>query len=96
MSNHRDDGSSESASAQASKTSLSEDAAHEARLERKTMFKLDLLLVSSMSILYLVAFLDRTNIGNARVAGLQEDLGINDHQYQTGTSMILARFPRRC
>ena len=27
---------------------------------------------------------NRSNIGNARVAGLQADLGLSDHQYQTG------------
>lgn len=37
-----------------------------------------------MSILYLAAFIDRSNIGNARVAGLQIDLSISDNQYQPG------------
>lgn len=56
------------------------------KMERKAVLKLDLLLVSLMCSLYLLAFLDRANIGNARVAGLQTDLGISDHQYQIGTS----------
>jgi hypothetical protein len=70
--------------AHASKTGGVEDAANLTRLERRTVTKLDLLLVPSMSILYLCAFLDRSNIGNARVAGLQTDLALSDHQYQTG------------
>jgi hypothetical protein len=56
------------------------------KMERKAVLKLDLLLVSLMSSLYLLAFLDRANIGNARIAGLQTDLGISDHQYQIGIS----------
>ncbi|KAK3381539.1 major facilitator superfamily domain-containing protein [Podospora didyma] len=32
--------------------------------------------------LYLVAFLDRSNIGNAKTAGMSADLGINDMQFQ--------------
>ena len=56
------------------------------KMERKALLKLDLLLVSLMCSLYLLAFLDRANIGNARVAGLQTALGISDHQYQIGTS----------
>jgi len=56
------------------------------KMERKALLKLDLLLVSLMCSLYLLAFLDRANIGNARVAGLQTDLDISDHQYQIGTS----------
>lgn len=35
---------------------------------------------------YLLAFLDRSNIGNARVAGLQKNLKMTDIQYQTGKS----------
>ncbi|EEB90977.1 hypothetical protein MPER_10743, partial [Moniliophthora perniciosa FA553] len=31
---------------------------------------------------YLLSFLDRANIGNARVAGLQKALNMTDHQYQ--------------
>jgi hypothetical protein len=87
MRDYRGDVASDGASARASKMS-SEDTADHTRLERKTVTKLDLLLVPSMSILYLLAFLDRTNVGNARVAGLQSELGITDHQYQTGKLAI--------
>ena len=79
---HNDD------TAHAGKTGEVENAANLDRLERKTVTKLDLLLVPSMSILYLCAFLDRSNIGNARVAGLQTDLKITDIQYQTGWFVI--------
>lgn len=57
-----------------------------AKLESQTVFRLDILLVPMMCAIYLLAFLDRANIGNARIAGLQEDLGLTDRQYQTGTS----------
>jgi hypothetical protein len=83
MSDYHDDYASQSGSTRASKTATAEDTANRTRLERKAVTKLDLLLVSSMSILYLAAFLDRTNIGSARVAGLQTDLEISDHQFQT-------------
>ena len=43
-----------------------------------------------MAARYLLAFLDRSNIGNARVAGLQKDLKMTDIQYQTG--MYFQRF----
>ena len=84
MSSYHDDSASQSEPTRASKTATAEDAANRTRLERKAVTKLDLLLVPSMSILYLAAFLDRTNVGNARVAGLQEELSISDRQYQTG------------
>jgi len=53
-------------------------------LDKQTLLRLDLLLVPLMCSMYLLAFLDRANIGNARVAGLQKDLRITDTQYQTG------------
>ncbi|PAV20618.1 MFS general substrate transporter [Pyrrhoderma noxium] len=50
--------------------------------ERRIVRKLDYCLIPLMTIFYLLSFLDRANIGNARVAGLQKDLGLTDRQYQ--------------
>ena len=61
-----------------------EESKFDRKLEGKTLLKLDLLLIPMMCGIYLLAFLDRSNIGNARVAGLQEDLGLTDNQYKTG------------
>lgn len=38
-----------------------------AKLDRKLVLKLDLILVPIVAMFYLLAFLDRANIGNARV-----------------------------
>lgn len=57
----------------------------DARLDRIVLLKLDLLLMPVMSIIFIFLFLDRANIGNARVAGLQKDLQVTDMQYQLGT-----------
>ena len=38
-----------------------------ASYDRKVLFKLDVVIVPMMAMLYLIAFLDRANIGNARV-----------------------------
>jgi len=51
-------------------------------IERRLLFKLDLRITSLMTLFYLLSFLDRGNIGNARVAGLQADLMMSDYQYQ--------------
>ncbi|KAJ2931861.1 hypothetical protein H1R20_g5229, partial [Candolleomyces eurysporus] len=47
---------------------------------------------------YLLSFLDRTNLGNARVAGLQHDLHLTNHQYSIALTVtyipyILAELP---
>lgn len=47
------------------------------------MTKIDLRVVPVLSVLYLLAFLDRTNVANAAVFGLAEDLKLVGHQYQT-------------
>ncbi|KAI1748610.1 major facilitator superfamily domain-containing protein [Xylaria castorea] len=51
-------------------------------LERRVVRKIDLHLIPLVMSLYLVAFLDRSNIGNAQVAGMGRDLGLSDDQYQ--------------
>jgi len=43
--------------------------------------KLDYRLVPIWSLLYLFSFLDRSNIGNARVAGLEHDLNLTGTQF---------------
>ncbi|GAP88357.1 putative mfs transporter [Rosellinia necatrix] len=51
-------------------------------LERRVVRKIDLHLIPLVTALYLVAFLDRSNIGNAQLAGMGKDLGLSDAQYQ--------------
>ncbi|PKS10373.1 hypothetical protein jhhlp_002124 [Lomentospora prolificans] len=48
---------------------------------RKLVRKLDLHLLPWLCILYLLAFLDRANIGNAKIAGLTHDLGLSVSQF---------------
>lgn len=52
-----------------------------ARIDRQLVWKLDLVMIPWLSLLYLLAFLDRTNIGNAKIAGLNDDLNMNTQQY---------------
>lgn len=48
----------------------------------------DLRLVPWLALLYLLSFLDRSNIGNANLFGLSKHLKLNDAQY----SICLAIF----
>ncbi|EME41104.1 hypothetical protein DOTSEDRAFT_178490 [Dothistroma septosporum NZE10] len=56
--------------------------------ERAVKRKLDTRLVLFVALLYMMAFLDRSNIGNAKVAGLSRDLNLSDDQF----SWILEAF----
>ena len=50
--------------------------------ERRVRRKLDTRLVLFVALLYLLSFLDRSNIGNAKIAGLTDDLDLSDNQYE--------------
>ncbi|KAI9375955.1 major facilitator superfamily domain-containing protein [Aspergillus egyptiacus] len=50
--------------------------------------KNDLCLVPSVALIYLFCFIDRTNIGNARLAGLEEDLDLTGYDYNIALSIF--------
>ncbi|KAL9093512.1 MAG: hypothetical protein Q9165_003907 [Trypethelium subeluteriae] len=50
--------------------------------------KLDLKLLPAVSVLYLLSFLDRSNIANARLDGLTTDLHMTGNQYLTSLTLF--------
>ncbi|KAJ4406549.1 hypothetical protein N0V91_004491 [Didymella pomorum] len=48
---------------------------------KKLLRKLDWHIIPFMSLIYLLCFLDRTNIGNARLDHLEQDLKLHGLQY---------------
>ncbi|KAJ5123240.1 hypothetical protein N7448_009337 [Penicillium atrosanguineum] len=50
--------------------------------EREVVRSFDRRLVPFLALLYLLSFLDRSNIGNAKIAGLEEDLQLSSSQYE--------------
>lgn len=50
-------------------------------IEKRVIRKLDWHLVPLLMALYLLAFLDRSNIGNAKIAGMKEALNLTDDRY---------------
>ncbi|KAJ7472761.1 major facilitator superfamily domain-containing protein [Mycena latifolia] len=67
-----------------SKLSHAEDrngAIADSVLERTVWRKLDRWILPVITMFYLFSFLDRTNIGNARVAGLQKELNMSNKEY---------------
>ncbi|KAE9982137.1 hypothetical protein BLS_006483 [Venturia inaequalis] len=49
--------------------------------EKKLLRKMDLKLLPILILLYLLSFIDRGNIGNAKIEGLAEDLKLTGGQY---------------
>lgn len=49
--------------------------------ERKLLRKIDVRLIPILWFLFMLAFLDRTNIGNARILGMEDDLKMTGNSY---------------
>ncbi|KAL8939257.1 MAG: hypothetical protein Q9216_003459 [Gyalolechia sp. 2 TL-2023] len=60
--------------------------------QRKLITKIDLRVIPVLSILYLLAFLDRTNIANASVFGLQEELQLRNTQYNNALTIFFVPY----
>lgn len=56
--------------------------------DRKLLRKLDWYLIPTMTLLYLLSFLDRVNIGQAKLDGLTKSLNLTSHEYNTCLSVF--------
>ncbi|KAI1288624.1 major facilitator superfamily transporter [Xylaria venustula] len=66
--------------------------------QKKAISKVDWRLIPVLLLLYLITYLDKTNIGNARIEGLLDSLHMNGTQYNIAVSLffvpyILAEVP---
>ncbi|GLB41450.1 putative major facilitator superfamily protein [Lyophyllum shimeji] len=82
----------------ASRVESASDVATESQLgfekavSKGTLAKMDVRLMPVLTIIYLLSFLDRTNVGNARVAGLQKDLHLTNTQYSIALTVTLVPY----
>ncbi|GAA5885824.1 hypothetical protein JCM6882_007574 [Rhodosporidiobolus microsporus] len=60
--------------------------------EKKLVRKIDYKLIPFLSLLYLLSFLDRVNIGQARLAGLEADLGMSGNDYQIASAIFFVGY----
>ena len=60
--------------------------------QKRLIARVDLRVIPFLSIMYLLAFLDRTNIANASVFGLQKDLGLTGTQYNTALTIFFVPY----
>ncbi|KAK1755511.1 major facilitator superfamily domain-containing protein [Echria macrotheca] len=58
------------------------------KVEAKLRLKIDYMIVPTVSILYLFCFIDRANIGNAKIAGLEKDLNLTGYDYNALLSVF--------
>lgn len=76
----------------ASEASENEGEASGVINESALLRKLDWRLLPAVGILYLLSFLDRSNVGNARIEGLATDLGMTGNQYLTGLTLYFVGY----
>ncbi|QDS70054.1 hypothetical protein FKW77_004210 [Venturia effusa] len=67
---------------------LSDGASFDEKATKRLIRKIDLVLLPLLSILYLLSFLDRSNIGNARLAGLEHDLHLKGLMYNAAVAVF--------
>ncbi|KAL2830265.1 histidine phosphatase superfamily [Aspergillus cavernicola] len=72
--------------------SNSDLSAIDEKAEKKLIRKMDMYILPFVVLLYLFSFLDRVNIGNARLYGLEEDLGLVGDQYQIAVSILFVTY----
>ncbi|KAL2212476.1 MFS general substrate transporter [Sarocladium strictum] len=54
--------------------------------ERRLVRKLDRTILPWIMLLYLLSYIDRSNMGNARNIGLEKDIGLSSEQYQLASA----------
>lgn len=81
------------------KAELNDDAlfddVYRARITRRILFKVDTRVLPILALLFLCSFLDRTNVGNAKIYGLAEDVGMTNLQYNQGLAVFYATYIAR-
>ncbi|ORY26040.1 major facilitator superfamily domain-containing protein [Naematelia encephala] len=63
-----------------------------AELEKRILRKIDLRLIPIAMIMYLLNYLDRNNVGNAKTAGMQKDLNLSSSDYSLAVSIFFVGY----
>ncbi|KAJ9639170.1 hypothetical protein H2204_003780 [Knufia peltigerae] len=61
-------------------------------LERRTMAKYDKFLLPQMAMLIILAYLDRSNIGNARIFGFEEGIGLKGIEFNNISTLFYVTY----
>lgn len=61
-------------------------------IERRVLRKCDLHVLPILYTLYMLSYLDRINIGNARIEGLEKDLGMSGNDYNIAVQVLFVPY----
>jgi MFS family permease len=56
--------------------------------ESRLVRRIDLIVLPPVTLVYLLSFLDRSNVGNAKLEGLTDDIKMTGDQYLTGLTLF--------
>ena len=62
------------------------------RLNRKLVRKMDLIILPTIGILYILNYIDRQNLSAAKLQGIMEDLHMNEQQFATAIAILFAGY----
>ncbi|BCS22289.1 uncharacterized protein APUU_30514S [Aspergillus puulaauensis] len=65
---------------------------YEGKAGKKVVRKIDFRLIPIMAILYLLSHIDRGNIGNAKIEGMDKDLGLVGNQYNIASTIFFVPY----
>lgn len=63
-----------------------------ARIEKRLVRKIDLLILPTIGILYILNYIDRQNLSAAKLQGIMEDLNMNEQQFATAISILFVGY----
>jgi len=64
----------------------------DSKAEKSLVWKFDLRILPLLAVMYLFNSLDKSNLGNAKTAGLEADLGLVGNQYNTILSVFFVPY----
>ncbi|GAP88183.1 putative nicotinamide mononucleotide permease [Rosellinia necatrix] len=62
------------------------------KLGKRATLKMDFVIMPSLVIMYILNYLDRQNLASARLAGIEEELGLHGVQYETCVSILFVGY----
>ncbi|KAJ3722977.1 MFS transporter [Lentinula raphanica] len=65
---------------------------YERQMTRRILWKLDCHVLPPLALLWLANFIDRSNVGNARIAGLETDTHLHGDQFNTVLAVFYASY----
>ncbi|KAF4450507.1 MFS general substrate transporter [Fusarium austroafricanum] len=63
-----------------------------AKKKSNVLWKIDIRIIPILMVLYILSYIDRANIGNAKIEGMVEDLGLSSTQYNTVLSIFFVTY----